>query len=152
MTEVSLAELGPSLQQLLDESQRLRKDVKSAEQARRRENRIGLFIIGLLTLFVVLIGVVTWQSNQVVRSTQQTNDVIVDCTTPGGQCYEDGRRRTGAAVADLIRASTYVAQCARLRPNESGPEFDRFLEQCVAEKLGAGPTPHPSISPSPTGS
>jgi type VI protein secretion system component VasK len=144
--------LSASLQQVLDEARSLRTDVKAAERARRRESQINLVIIGVLAVFVLLVGVVTWQNNQVIRQTQQTNDTIADCTSPAGECYKSGQRRTAAVVEDLIRASTFVAQCARLRPGESGPEFDAFLEQCVAEKLGLqpGPSPSPTLKVTPT--
>lgn len=151
MTEPTpLADLGPSLRQLLDEAQALRKDVRSAERARRRENRIGLIVIGLLSLFVLLIGVVTWQNNRIVSAVSTTNATIVDCTSPAGACYRLSQSRTASVVRDLIKASTFVAQCARLKPGESGPGFDAYLESCVAAKLGQ-PAPTPKVSASPAG-
>lgn len=132
------------MQQLLDEAELLRKDVRAAERARRRENRIGFAVLGVLTIFIALLVAISWQNNQIVKQTQATNDTIVDCTTPGGACYRQSQARTAAVVADLIKASTFVSQCARLRPGESGPAFDRFLERCVAEKLANDPAPSPS--------
>ncbi len=129
--------LSASLEELLTESQRLRADVHSAEEARKRTNKIGLGLIVAVAVFVLLVGVVTWQNNKVLRQTGATNDVIVDCTAPTGECYRLNLQRTADVVLDIVKASTYVAQCARLKPGESGPAFDRYLEECVAAKLKA---------------
>jgi hypothetical protein len=110
------------------ESQALRTDVRAAEKARKRENRISLAMIGVLSLFVFMLLVIA-------NSAKETNDRIFDCTTPGGQCYDQSRQRTGEAVTNIYKSSIYMAQCSRLQPGASGPEFDRFLEQCVEEKL-----------------
>lgn len=144
--------LSASLEELLVESQRLRRDVHSAEEARKRTNKIGLALIGAVAVFVVLVGLVSWQNNQVLRSTGSTNETIVDCTTPTGDCYRQNLRRTAEVVQNLIKASTYVSQCARLKPGESGPAFDRYLEDCVRAKLLAdefdlSPTATPSPKP-----
>jgi hypothetical protein len=81
---------------------------------------------------------------------------MADCTTPGGKCYEDGRSRTGNAISDILKVNLYMAECARLKPGESGPGFDAFLERCVGDKLAsshasdATPTPAPVPTPEPT--
>lgn len=140
----SVDELKRSLADLIEESQALRTDVKSADktraqenEVRRKENRINLALIGMLAIFVLMVLGVAWQNNQIASSTADTNRRIADCTTAGGQCYEDGQRRTAVIVGDITRASVYVIECTRLRPGESGPAYDAFLEQCVAEKLEA---------------
>jgi hypothetical protein len=86
---------------------------------------------------VLMVLGVAWQNNQIAMQVRDTNARVADCTTAGGACYREGQRRTGAAVGDITRASVYVAECARIRPGESGPVYDAYLEQCVAEKLEA---------------
>lgn len=149
--------LAESLTALIAESQALRGDVKANEAARRRENQINLGVLLMLTLFVFIVLVVAWQNNSIARTTQQTNQQVVSCTVPGGKCYDDGKKRTAGAVGDIVKASIYMAECSRLRPGDSGPEFDAFLEQCVADKLAASnkptpvtPTPAPTATPVPT--
>ncbi|MDP9145672.1 MAG: hypothetical protein M3N43_13450 [Actinomycetota bacterium] len=142
-----VAELAPSLRQLLGEAQALRADVQSAERARRRTAKVAAVVAGVLAVVVGLLAFVVLQNNRSLAQSRATQDTLVDCTTPAGQCYKAGQKRTAAVVADLIKASTYVAQCARLRPDESGPAFDAYLEACVAQKLGLQPGPSPSPTP-----
>lgn len=152
--------LSRALTDLISESQALRRDVSANERARlvaakasRRVNQVNTVVVALLLLFVALILTVTWQNNQLGRQVKQGNERIADCTTAGGACYEQSAARTGAAVADIVRASVYVAECSRLYPNESGPDYDAKLERCVAAKLAAArarpsASPTPSVSPS----
>lgn len=139
------AALNSTLADLIAESRTLRTDVHAAEAARRLASHVNLALLGLVGVLVALLLVVTWQGSQ-------TNARIADCTTAGGKCYEDSRARTGAAIADLIRAETFVAECARLYPGEAGPAFDRKMEACVANRLAVtvqpSPSPAPSVTPS----
>lgn len=154
----AVVSLRESLADLIKESQALRTDVHSAEQARRRATAVNLGLLGLLALFVGLLLVVSWQNNRLIEKVDKTNSLMADCTTPGGKCYEDGRRRTSAAISDIVWASVYMSQCARLYPDESGPLYDRKLEACVTKRLQDAregqpvpPSPAPTVSPSPTG-
>ncbi len=117
------------------ESEQLRADVHRAEEARRRANRINTVLLLVAVVLVAAAGLVGWQ-------VKATSDRVADCTTAGGTCYEEGRERTGAAIATLTRISIYVSQCGRLYPGESGPEFDAKIERCVADRLAqAGAEP-----------
>lgn len=134
-----------SLEELIAESQALRLDVKTAEQVRRRENVINVGILGMLTLFVVLVLTVSWQNNQIAREVRANSAHIRDCTSEGGKCYEDGRRRSSAVIANLVHVQVAVAECARLYPNEGGPAYDAKLQACVDERApGATPVPSPT--------
>jgi hypothetical protein len=141
--------LRASLESLIAESQALRSDVHGAEVARKRANQINLGVLALLALFVALLIAIGWQNNQVVNQVQQTNDQMANCTTPGRQCYEQGRARTDGAVSSVVRISIFVSQCGRLWPGESGPDYDRKLQACVMERLRlAQAAPQPSAQPS----
>lgn len=139
------AALSLSLDKLIGESKLLRDDVNIAERTRRRENRLNLVLIGMLSLFVLCVLAVAWQNNRIAKQTADTNAHVVSCTVPGGKCYENAKTQQSGAVAAILRASTYMAECSRLHPGESGPAFDSFLEACVAAKLAAvlPPTPTP---------
>jgi hypothetical protein len=150
----AVEQLRASLASLIAESQALRSDVHGAEAARRRANQINLGVLALLAIFVALLVAIGWQNNQVVRQTQQTNNRMADCTTPGGVCYEQGQKRTAAAITALTKISIYVSQCSRLFPGESGPQYDAKIERCVADRLMRAqiepqPSPQPSVSSSP---
>lgn len=143
-------ELRTSLAALVAESQALRADVHAAEVARRRATQINLLFLGLLFLFVALLAGVGWQGAQVIKQVEETNQIMADCTTPGGRCYTENQVRTGRAIADIVRVSVYMSQCSRLYPDEAGPEYDRKLEECVLERLrtDTGFAPVPGVRPS----
>jgi hypothetical protein len=152
-----VAALKQSLTDLIAESQALRVDVHSAENARKKANRINLAMLALLGLFVVMLVGVTWQNNSLAHEVAKTNRTLADCLDPGGDCYRQGNQRTGAAIQDIIRAEIFMAECARMFPNETGPAYDRKLEACVFERLaGPGlrshtnPMPEPSAAPTPS--
>lgn len=126
----AVAALQTSLAAVADATNGLREDVRNAEKARTRTTRISFVLIAVLAVLLGLVLVVSWQL-------KETNDHIADCTTAGGQCYEESRRRTGGAISAVTQISVFVSQCARQWPNEVGPEYDRKLEQCVAERLAA---------------
>lgn len=143
----SAAILHESLSALIAESQSLRADVHTAEVARRRNALVNMGVLLMLALFVLLVLTVSLQNNQLSRQVRDANARVVDCTTAGGNCYEQGKARTGAAITAILRADIYVAECARLYPGESGPAFDAKMEACVEAKLAAPPRPAPSASP-----
>jgi hypothetical protein len=141
--------LRTQLEALIAESQALRSDVHSAEVARKRANQINFGVLALLALFVALLVAIGWQNNQLITQVSATNRTMADCTTPGRDCYEQGRARTEGAVSAVVRISIFVSQCGRLWPGESGPEYDRKIEACVLDRLQkaqAGPAPSSSSS------
>lgn len=153
-----VAELRRSLEDLIAESQALRSDMKTGEQARKRENHINMALLGLLALFVFMVLVIAWQNNSIASDTRNTNARMADCTTPGGRCYEQGTKRTSGAIQTILHTQIAALQCARQYPGVSGPEYDRLLERCVIERVSklsdsdstATPTPVPVPTASPT--
>lgn len=151
--------LRESLHELVAESQALRVDVHGAEKARKRASQINIALLALLGLFVALLVIVTWQNNKVVHQVNKTNAFIADCTGADGACYKENAKRTQGVVGDIIRAEIFMAECARLYPDEAGPTYDAKLETCVAQRLsGPGlrptapaPGPGPSVPASPSG-
>lgn len=143
-----------SLAEVISESKALRADVHTAEALRaqkiaqiRKESLLNLVILGGLALFMVIVLAVAYQNNQIAKDTKRNADTIVDCTTAGGKCYDEGRKRTGEAVGTLQRIQLYIIECSRALPVAQyppGPKFDRLFESCVAAKVrgpGSPPTP-----------
>lgn len=150
--EQALVDLSGSLTNLGQDVRGLRDDVQQAEARRRRGNKLIAAGLIVVLLAVTMLSVVTVQNRQVLDSTSQTNATMADCTTPGGKCYEESRRRTGEAINNILLVSIYMAQCARLYPNEAGPDYDRKLEVCIYERLGMSAAPtSPTPTPAPTG-
>lgn len=135
------------LDALVAESKALRTDLRAKEAARRREIRTLIGVMTILAVFMLLVLTIAWQNNQVVKQTHENGEKIADCTTAGGKCYEDGKARTGAAIADILRGEIALGECSRLYPGESGPAFDVKLRACVYQRIQTDP----SALPSPTG-
>lgn len=143
--------LRDSLTALISESQALRTDVRSAEMARRRASQINLGLLATLGIFVALLIAVTWQNNRLAVQVAETNRRMADCTAAGGKCYEEGRKRTSNAIQDILKVNIYMAECARLYPGESGPEFDKKLEACIYTRLSKA-TKERQAAPAPSAS
>lgn len=79
------------------------------------------------TLVALLIGVA--RLNNVADVNRRNGELLVDCTTPGGGCYERGRAETGKAIDLLQRATVAAVECAKSQPT------DALIEACVRSKL-----------------
>ena len=100
-------------------------------------------IAGLL-FGIVVVGVIvtTLQTRGLVgaiRETQKNNtstfDLLVDCTSPGGDCFEAGQKRTGEAVGG-INQSTADVIVAALSCQADGITGRRPLARCTAQRAG----------------
>lgn len=156
----SMGRLADVLSVLPDGVAALRADVHAAEEARKKANRLNTSLLVVAVLLVAVVGIVGWQNNRLANQVRDTNAHIADCTTAGGQCYEQGRARSNQAITAVVRISILVSQCGRLYPGESGAEYDQKLERCVLGRLaqtqptpGTTPGTTPSTTPSvqPTG-
>lgn len=58
---------------------------------------------------------------------------IEDCTTPGGQCFEQSQKRTGQAVAG-INQGTLAVIVAALSCQDDGIVGQKALARCTAER------------------
>ena len=153
----SVAHLRQSLAELIAESQALRNDVHKAEAARKRVTTISLAVIAAMVVPLIILLVLVARTNSISQDTHATNELIADCINPTGKCAQEGSRRTGEAIGDIIRAEIYMAQCARMFPDVSGPAYDRRLEDCVYARLteaarqraAGNPTPQPTTTGSP---
>ena len=95
---------------------------------------VGLAITGLV-VGVVATVFATYSLLSVVREQQKTNvgtnERIVDCTTPGGKCYQQGQERTGQAVGDILKGATYAIACADKR----GVQTEAEIQACVLKRI-----------------
>lgn len=143
-TGAHIVALTEALDGLNDGLARLRGDVRREADARHRENLINvgvaaamlLMILGVLSVSITNTRLAR-QNQRLSRQVQTTSEQIRDCTQPGGHCYEDGRKRTGDAVAGIVRGQVAVAECTKTTGS------DAALETCVRDKLAA-PTPTPT--------
>jgi hypothetical protein len=107
-----------ALELLLEESQRLRTDVKAAERNRRRLIGLvaGLVIGGLILLVVNIVSTL---------STRQIAETIACQTTPGAACYEQAREAADSTLTRILDGQIATAEC-REEPD---------VRACVDQKL-----------------
>jgi hypothetical protein len=85
---------------------------------------VALFCIGsLMTLIVVGI------------ENHTLNTTIVDCTEPGGKCFEDGRARTGQVVVDIGDYTRRVVILTESCNDKPGVDTTDELTKCVDSGL-----------------
>lgn len=89
-------------------------------------------LAGLLAgLLVVLVLVLVVQIYQLAQQNNQLNERIVDCTTPGRLCFEDGQKRTADAVALLNRYTEAAVVCA----DATGVQSREEVRACIIRTL-----------------
>lgn len=66
-----------------------------------------------------------------LKATERTLAIVEDCTTPGSECFQEGQRRTAAAIADINRVTVYAAACA----DRPGVQGQSEIYACVVESL-----------------
>lgn len=84
-------------------------------------------------------------TSQAAESAEEAAEAIEDCTTPKGECYQQGQKRTAAAVADISVLSVYAAACATTESRS--PDFETIdtrvlaerIQQCVTRLAGSPP-------------
>lgn len=98
---------------------------------------LGALIVGVLYMIVQIYGLTdsirsTQKGNTTtIKNSQETLDVVKDCTQPNGACYQDGQKRTGKAVQDISEATTqasiYAAYCVHTEPSSSVAAIERCV-------------------------
>lgn len=147
---VDVAAVESRLAALIRESQALRSDLKDSDAQRRKETLVSLGLGALAIIFIIIVLGVAIQNRTIANDAKHSADnaqataaLIKDCTTPSGRCYQDGSKRTGGAVGNIIKAQVIVAECSRDFPSNNAK-----FESCVATRLktafpAATPTPAP---------
>lgn len=150
---VAAEQLDSRLAGLIAQSESLRVDLKSSEAQRRKENLISICIAVLVIIFIVIILAVAVQNNTIARdakasaeAAESVSKFVADCTTPSGKCYQDGSKRTGGAVTNILKGDIIIAQC-----NRDFPTDDRKFNDCVVTRMKAAfPAATPAPSPTPS--
>lgn len=106
-----------------------------------RSVRFVLSIFCLLLLAVVLLQVLAGRSDdartqdlleqgvQQRAALQDQADLIIDCTSPGGECYQRGQEQTAKVVAGLNIVSQYSVICGE---RENG---EQNILNCVNQEV-----------------
>lgn len=91
-------------------------------------------------------------NGQQLKTVTAINERLLDCTEPGGKCYEEGQARTGEAVGMLIEDSSASSRVTRqvvvlaavcdaqskIRTTENAAKRFVLMEKCINSKLEKG--------------
>jgi hypothetical protein len=67
----------------------------------------------------------------------QARERIADCTTPGGECYEEGQKNTGSAVTDIVDLARLASIAAAACADQPGQQTFHDVRVCTEEILTA---------------
>lgn len=107
---------------------------------RRARPLVGAFVA--LCACAVVIGVVvllvqtyslTDSIRQSQKTAQDTNEAILSCTDPKGECAKRGQEQTAEAVDNIGRLAVYAAACADLEGVQGAPEIEKCMRDLIAE-------------------
>lgn len=123
-----------------------------AQNARQNavNSRIITWLTGssaLMAVLVAMLGVVIAvlivsisQQDHSLREIRQigvanraNGDVVRDCNTPGGKCYQQQQQRIEGAVGELTQTMLAVGECLSKRP-----QSEKILHACVSTALKSG--------------
>lgn len=127
-----------ALQALVEESQRLRADMREAEHRQRYRFRWMQIFSALVVAGVAVLSTLVLQN-------QQISAQIRNCTNQGGSCWEESRQRSKNNELAILNTTIFVAECLQLFPEQ--PTQQERLEECVRQEMAAGRQPVPIPTP-----
>lgn len=146
------------------EDVRMTADLQVAHRVARAE-LVKRALILTTTVLVAVLLVTQWRTVALIRSTQQTgspvlqaigkqnddiqrgteasvstNEQILDCLTPGGECFERSRTNSSNTVASINEVTAYAAVCA----DRPGVQSLAAIRLCIADLISAGDRARPA--------
>lgn len=110
-----------------------------------RKKRIYLFLRSFLIVASIVIlvggGIAVGYTVFLIRSSQTSNrhltTTILDCTTPGGKCYQESKQQTDQAVGSLTQIELKIVIAVKYCGNQL-PKTATVTEitNCVQKTIG----------------
>lgn len=91
-----------------------------------------LLMVGAIMVFVTAFSVLMYYT---LDEVQKQTSLLVDCTTPEGECYKNGDRRSGAAVKAISDAQKRIVTVAAYCAKQPGNETLKQIEDCTNKEL-----------------
>ena len=88
----------------------------------------GIAVLLVLNL-LAQVAEQTGQLEQLARENRTNGERLIDCTTPEGQCYQDGQTRTGEAVNTINEVTILAASCVKIPGVDTEIEIRACIEQ-----------------------
>lgn len=92
-----------------DRHQRVARAKRSAKIA----NYVLAVALAVMLGYILLNGQAQLQQlGKVAKDTKTNSDRLVDCTTPGGKCFEQGRSSTSGAIGTINKVTISAIYCS----------------------------------------
>lgn len=97
---------------------------------------IGVTVLfATITMFAVLI--LLTRVDETTVSTNRYGERLVDCTTPGHKCYDDGLKNQAEAIESLNKITIYATFCAKtLPPTITVEEMQKCIQARITKEGG----------------
>lgn len=108
--------------------------LKEATHRRRFDIAKMAFIVTGTVTSMVIVGILLAgmaRLEAITTSTNSNSQLLIDCTSPTGKCYQDGQRRTGSAIGTINQVSIYAAYCSKIPSNTTVKQ----IETCINKEL-----------------
>jgi hypothetical protein len=111
---------------------------EQGSQVARAELVTRAFFIVAAVLLAFVFGTMLWlllALNGVADQNRSYGQRLVDCTTPGGQCYASSQKQQSGAVQVLNRVTIWAAWCAKTSsPDATIDQLKACIERGVASE------------------
>lgn len=93
---------------------------------KRQLYHLSLWAFGIVlsAVLVVILTIVFLNSEENHKGVQR----LLDCTTPGGVCYQQGRDSQSGAVGTINRITVVAVYCAKLPGNTTLAQIQACVE------------------------
>lgn len=102
-------------------------------------NFARILLVGTVALAIAIVLVLQTslllQQQKFDEVGKATRDRLLDCTDPNGQCYQDGQKRSGAAIKQINDAQKQVVTIAAYCAKQPGNQTLEQIEDCVNKEL-----------------
>lgn len=113
--------------------------LESVVAGKRRLYEVSKMVLIAITcvatiLILSLIGVGMNQLSDVSENTNHFARVLVDCTTPNGECYKNANRNQSGAIKNINEVTVLASYCAK----QPGNTTENQIRSCIESRLPKG--------------
>lgn len=95
--------------------------------------RLQWLLAGLATVIIIVtLVMLVIQSQRVadlVKAEQRNSQLLIDCTTPHHDCYDNANKNTSKAIASINEVTVIAVACAREPLNTTTAQVKACVEQ-----------------------
>jgi predicted PurR-regulated permease PerM len=92
---------------------------------------LTILVVFCLIALLVLVLITLNQGNKSLRELKHFDQLIADCTTPKGQCYQRSEQQRRQNVDEIKQIAVQSILCARM----PGTDTEAGMEACIARNI-----------------